>query len=247
MTLLLRKCAVLLACGALAWIALAGLPGCSEEPPPAGSTNQKPVIDSVTVHPDTVLKGERDTVEVTVYAHDPDGDSLSYSFSPETGGIYLTGATPRFYWIPPDTLGPWTVLASALDGRDGVASQAATVIVDELPTGLSGTVRLATGVPGTLIGARLSLFEDLDDFERRRELLKIVIPETSPAVFNFTLVPLQPGDYYLDVWKDLDEDGEPAPDDLYGIYGSGRPPNPAPQAARVNQNRVNSLGIIEAE
>ncbi|MBN1827382.1 MAG: hypothetical protein JW958_14070 [Candidatus Eisenbacteria bacterium] len=232
---------------AAAWIALYSLPGCGVEETPAGSSNRNPVIDSVTVHPDTVLKGERDTVEVVVYAYDPDGDSLTYSFSSGGGPIYLTGTRSRIFWLPPDTLGPWTMLASAMDGRDGVASRAATVIVTELPTGLSGTVQLAVGAPGTMIGARLYLFDSLDDFEHRRDFMKIWIPETSPATYNFTIANLRPGAYYLDVWKDLDEDQELGPDDLYGLYGTGRPPNAQPQAAQVIQNRITRLGILTVE
>jgi hypothetical protein len=57
-----------------------GLAGCRDYP--TKSTYHSPVITSVTVFP-TII-GQGDSVLVTVYASDPDGDTLVYDWSTDS-------------------------------------------------------------------------------------------------------------------------------------------------------------------
>jgi len=80
--------------------------------------NRNPVVSSIVIHPDTVeVNG---TATITVTASDPDGDALSYLYTPSGGDISGNGATAT--WTVPAVAGSYSVIVTVSDGKGGVAS-----------------------------------------------------------------------------------------------------------------------------
>lgn len=211
---------------------------CGEDDPPADPDNHDPVIDSVSVVPDTTVR--EDTVLVTVTAHDPDGDSLRYNYNANRGTVLGSGSSVS--WVAPDAVGGFSILASVTDGRSGVDSWSALLTVVDLATGIRGTAALSGGV-GSLVGARLALYTDPGDWPGE-PFYEETVPEDSPTAYSFTITPLPPGTYYLDVWQDVDDDGNVDTQDLYGFHGTGDLPNPDFTPIPVERNRMTNVGNL---
>ena len=78
--------------------------------------NNSPQITSLSADPTTVGPGGNSTI--TCVASDPDGDTLTYSWSysgPSTGSIVGTGSTVN--WTVPDTEGTYAVSVTVADGK----------------------------------------------------------------------------------------------------------------------------------
>jgi hypothetical protein len=72
--------------------------GCSKDSSsPLAPNNRTPVIDSLVIHGMPMVGY---AVDVTCYAHDPDGDSLSYFWRVADGNIVGSGATVQFLPAP---------------------------------------------------------------------------------------------------------------------------------------------------
>jgi hypothetical protein len=107
--------------------------GCPEaEPPPAEQptpyklpVNQPPVIDSLTSQWRQVKKAMSVPIECT--AIDPDGDTLSYSWSVDGGDISGDGAVGD--WSTPDANGTYTITVTVTDGRGGQATKSLEIKV----------------------------------------------------------------------------------------------------------------------
>ena len=67
----------------------------------------------------------------------------------------------------------------------------------------------------------------------------------SGSTVTFALTPVPPGTYYLDIWKDNDNDTVIDPGDFFGWYGSGAYPNQIQLTPfAVNQGAMTNLGTI---
>ena len=152
------------------------------------------------------------------------------------------GSGPVVSWVAPDAVGDFSLLASATDGRTGVDSWNVVLTVIDLDTGIRGSASL-TGGTGNLVGARLALYTDPDDWPDEPYYTE-AIPEDSPTAFGFTITPLPPGTYYLDIWQDLDGDQIVDNQDLYGFYGSGVIPDLELTPIPVIRNQVTAIGNL---
>jgi hypothetical protein len=83
------------------------------------AANQPPVITSLTAEQKTVTRAMTTTIECI--ASDPDGDELSYTWSPSGGNITGKGSTVT--WVAPNTYGTYTITVTVTDGRGGQAIQ----------------------------------------------------------------------------------------------------------------------------
>lgn len=90
--------------------------------PPAG--NQPPVIVSLTAEPGKVELGGISTITCT--AADPDGDTLSYTWS-ATGGTF-SGAEGVISWKAPAADGEFVIGVTVDDGKGGTAEKQLTII-----------------------------------------------------------------------------------------------------------------------
>ena len=215
--------------------------GCGDDSPTDTDDNRNPVIDTLIVDPSTAVEG--DTVDVSVIASDPDGDTLTYVYQPEGGFIVGDGEEVR--WVAPNGTGTYSLLASVTDGRTGVDSETADLVVTEAPQGISGTASINPGADD-LVGARLALYLTLSDWENNQPLYDETVPEDSPNSYSFAITPMPEGVYYLDIWKDLNGDEVRDESDLVGFYGSGTLADPELIPILVEPNEVTILvGIID--
>ncbi len=210
--------------------------GCGEDSPSGSNGNNDPVIETIVVSPDTVFQD--DTTSVSVTASDADGDSLTYSYFPSGGSVSGTG--PNVLWVAPGDVGGYTLLATVNDGRGGIASRSASLAVVNRPAGITGTIILVSP-SGDLGGSRLALYTTLESWQGNNPWYEELIPEDAVNSHSFSILYLPVGLYYLDVWKDLNENEVKDVADLYGFYGTGALPEPDLQAIPVEQNRTTHL------
>ena len=91
-----------------------------------GELNQVPTINSLNASPDTVVLSGSSTVTCT--AADPDGDTLTYTWS-ATGGT-VTGTGSIITWIAPSAVGTYTITVTANDGKGGTDTASVAVVVE---------------------------------------------------------------------------------------------------------------------
>lgn len=191
-------------------LALASI-SCSKE-----EENGAPTVSAVTVNPASVAANGITTV--SVIATDPDGDALSYSYTVSGGAIAPNGASAS--WTAPSQAGAYSVTVTVSDGKGGQASNNGALTVTPAVTQVTGTASFPAGTSGDLSNAKISLYTTWDNWVSNQPI-KFGAVTGSGATVSFTLTGVNPGNYYLDVWKDLDNDGNWSLGDYVGWYGSG--------------------------
>jgi len=91
---------------------------------------------------------------------------------------------------------------------------------EEDPTKVVGTASFPAGTAGDLSNAKVSLYLTMDDWYNNAPVL-FTTAVGSGASITYEFKDLNPGNYYLDVWKDNDFDGYWSVGDYIGWYGSG--------------------------
>jgi len=104
-------------------------------------TNQNPMISSLTANPTSVSPCAVSTITCT--ASDPDGDTLTYTWT-ATGGI-ISGSGSSINWTAPSTAGTYTITCTISDGKGGSDTKNVNIIV----TVAGGGVKLWTKQLGT--------------------------------------------------------------------------------------------------
>lgn len=196
-------------------IALLLVVGCKKTTEPE---NNAPVISSVTVTPPSVVANGIALVNVT--ATDADGDALTYSYAPNGGAISGAGASVN--WTAPGSAGAFSVVATVTDGQGGEAQSSGNlnVTMPAVVTSVTGTAFFPAGVNGNLYNSKVSLYATWDDWVTNTPVIHVAT-SGSGANVSFTITGINPGNYYLDVWKDNDNDGFWTVGDFVGWYGSG--------------------------
>lgn len=218
--------------------------GCGDDDGPTDTTNHAPVIASVTVNPGTVGAGGSATI--TVVATDQDGDPLTYTYSPNGGSVSGTGASVTWTAPSPTSTQTYSVTVTVSDGdKSATGSGSLTVTAVVVQTRVMGSVSLPIGQSGDLGNARVAIYADLTDWSNDLPVLFVASQGTGASV-TYTINNVPPGTYYLDVWKDLDNDGFITFGDYYGVYGSGSYPNflLTPFAISTGQTVMINLEIL---
>ena len=96
----------------------------------------------------------------------------------------------------------------------------APVVVTPGVTQVTGTATFAAGSSGDLSNAKVSLYTSLANWNTNTPV-KFGVVSGSGASATFVLAGLNPGNYYLDVWKDNDNNATWSTGDFVGWYGSG--------------------------
>ncbi len=110
--------------------------------------NSSPQITSLSADPPTVGTGGNTTI--TCIASDPDGDTLTYSWSysgPSIGSIVGTVSTVN--WTVPDTEGTYTVSVTVADGKGGTDEASCSVTVEVLVT--AGSIDVKSSPAGATV------------------------------------------------------------------------------------------------
>jgi hypothetical protein len=210
--------------------------GCSKDKS-TSSNNRAPVINSITVSPQTVNPGGSATV--TVSATDADGDQLTYAYTVTGGTIVGSGATAT--WTLSTTPGAYTVNVSVSDG-DLSASGVGGCAVSQPSTRIVGTLSLAPGQTGDLSNTRIGIYTSLQEWANDTPV-RVVAPVGSGATVTYVFDNVVPGNYYFDAWKDIDNDFVIDFADIYGWYGNGSYPNGALTQFPVNQGQTVTISI----
>ncbi len=179
------------------------------------ATNHAPVISSVTVNPSSV--NANGVVSVNVVATDADNDQLTYSYV-VTGGA-ITGSGANVSWTAPSTSGAHSLTVTVTDGKGGQASANGALTVLQPVTQITGTARFLAGTAGDLSNAKVSLYTTRDNWNNNNPI-KFGAVVGSGANVTFALTNINPGNYYLDVWKDNNNDGVWSAGDFVGVYGN---------------------------
>ena len=91
---------------------------------------------------------------------------------------------------------------------------------EEKITTINGTAFFPAGVSGDLSNAKVSIYTSLDNWNNNQPI-KYVSAIGAGASITFSMEDVLPGNYYLDVWKDIDNDAYWSSGDFVGWYGSG--------------------------
>lgn len=184
--------------------------------------NGVPTISSVVVNPGSI--NANGIVSVAVTATDPDGDPLTYSYI-VTGGA-ITGSGANVSWTSPSTAGAHSITVNVSDGKGGTASSSGALTVLPPVTQVTGTAKFPAGTSGDLANAKVSLYTSYDNWLNNQPI-KYGAVTGSGASVSFTLTNVNPGNYYLDIWKDMDNSATWSSTDYVGWYGSGGLGSPA--------------------
>lgn len=198
------------------------------------SSNKDPVINAVTVSPPTVPANGFATVSVT--AIDADNDVLSYSYVPNGGSISGTGASVN--WTAPSAAGAYSVAITVSDGNGGQDTGSGNLTVTAAITQITGTASFQAGVNGDLNNSKVSLYTSLDSWFVNNPI-KFGAVSGSGASATFTITGVNAGNYFLDIWKDNDNDGVWASSgDYVGWYGTGGLSNYALSEFQVSEGQT---------
>jgi hypothetical protein len=192
-------------------VILVGMSSCKKD-----AANKNPTITSVVVTPGSVNANGIATVTVT--ASDPDGDALSYGYS-VTGGS-ITGSGSSVTWTAPSAAGAHSITVTVTDGNGGQAVGNGALTVLPAVTQIIGTAKFPAGTSGDLSNSKVSIYTSYENWVNNQPIKFGAVTGTGASV-SFTLTNVNPGNYYLDVWKDIDNSGTWSLTDYVGWYGSG--------------------------
>jgi uncharacterized protein (DUF2141 family) len=227
-------------------LALTLFVGCSSDDDGSSTpVNRAPVITTVTVSPTSVLSGG--SALVTVVANDPDNNAITYSFQ-VSGGSIPSGpsSSPAATWTAPTVTATtsYNVIVTVSDGSLTATGQGTlTVTAPATQTGISGSAVAPGGVSVDLRNSLVRLFTSYADWQADRVLTSVTAQGNEFSV-SFSFPNLAPGTYYLDFWKDIDNDTNYSAGDIYGVYGTCQWPNCTLAPILVTQGNMNNVGAI---
>jgi hypothetical protein len=203
-------------------------------------SNSNPVIAAVMVNPQTVSAGAVATITVT--ATDADGDALTYAYIPNGGAISGTGAMVT--WTAPSTAGAYSVTVTVTDGNGGTATSAGALTVQAVSntTKITGTASFPAGTSGDLSNAKVSIYTSYENWNFNQPI-KFTAVQGSGASVTFQMVDVLPGNYYLDVWKDIDNSANWTVSDYVGWYGSGGLGSPNLTEFQISEGQTLNFNI----
>ncbi len=204
-------------------------------------SNSAPIITDIVVTPSSITAGGN--VNVTVTATDEDNDALTYTYTPNGGNISGVGSSVT--WTAPLTAGAYTVLVMVSDGHGGTATGSGGLTVTG-GSGSNGTINgsafFPEGITGDLSNSKVSIYTSLDNWNFNQPI-KFVGTTGSGDSVTFSMTNVLPGNYYLDVWKDIDNSGTWSSGDYVGWYGSGGIGSPELTEFEITQGEILNLNV----
>ena len=142
-----------------------------------GTSNQNPVITSVTAEPASVAPGASSII--TVVASDPNDDSLTYTYSASNGTTSGNGATATF--LAGSAAGTATVTVTVNDTRGGTASSSTNITIVQLPPEIRVT---ALEVPSATPGLNCLTFAAIPQEDVEFISVEIINPRSDSIKYN---------------------------------------------------------------
>jgi len=101
---------------------------------------------------------------------------------------------------------------------------------------------LPPGIPADLSSTLVAVYASYDDWTAYRPLYFVAAAGVG-SVVTYQILNIPPGMYYLDAWKDNDNDGVWSFGDFYGLYGAVSWPTvtPWPFPLAADETRVMNL------
>jgi multisubunit Na+/H+ antiporter MnhB subunit len=113
---------------------------------------------------------------------------------------------------------------------------------DTKTTTIKGTAYFPAGVSGDLSNAKVSIYTSLDNWNFNQPI-KFVSAVGAGATVTFTMENVLAGNYYLDVWKDIDNTANWTSGDFVGWYGSGGLGSPALTEFQITDGQTLSFDV----
>lgn len=107
---------------------------------------------------------------------------------------------------------------------------------------VKGTAYFPAGTSGDLSNSKVSLYTSWDNWVNNQPI-KFVSVSGAGATVNFEITEVLPGNYYLDVWKDIDNDAFWSVNDYVGWYGSGGLGSPSLTEFQITDGQTLTFNI----
>jgi len=175
------------------------------------------VISPVNIEPNGI-------VNVTTAATDiNENEVLRYEYVVTGGTIQGTGSNVE--WRAPGESGRYSITVTVIDKQNATAIASKTLVVESV-TQIKGTATLEEGVVGDLENALVLLYENNIEkvFELDNDIQYFLSPIKSSKVIgsgnsvSFVLSDLTPDDYFVFIYKDINDNHYIDVQDLIGFY-----------------------------
>ncbi len=200
--------------------------------------NIPPVVSSVVITPDVV--NVNSVASVMVSASDLDNDILSYAYTINGGAI--TGTGPSVQWTSPAIPGSYELSVTVTDGNGGTAHGKGYITVSQSPTKIAGTASFPEGTTGDLSNSTVNIFTSYDKWLNQQPIKSGEVTGSGSRV-SFTLPDLNPGNYYLGIWKDNDNNGYRSVGDFVGWYGTGGLGSPSLTEIQIQDGQTITVSV----
>ncbi len=107
---------------------------------------------------------------------------------------------------------------------------------------ISGTLTLQAGMSGDLNNARVGIYASYDDWNYDRAITT-VSAQGSGGSATYTFSNVTPGTYYLDAWKDVNNNQSFDTGDLFGVYGTTQYPSPGLNPFSVSAGQTSTINV----
>ncbi|MBV5284437.1 MAG: hypothetical protein JZU53_18590 [Paludibacter sp.] len=199
-----------------------------------------PVIESISVTPDTVVVGGSAMIEIV--ATDADDEELVFYYTTTGGSISGVGDTVS--WTAPNKEGIYTtkVLVTDKDGNQANDSIQLVVVRNDTTSQITGVAAFPSGIDFDLINSKVRLFTSKTNWVNHVVFAETPTEGFGPIVsFTFDNVPV--GTYYLEIWKDTDFGNTLNAGDFYGWYGTGDILHPSPEPFTLESGATKVMQI----
>lgn len=199
-----------------------------------------PVIKSIDVTPDTVATGG--TTMLQIVATDEDDENLVYYYT-TTGGS-ISGVGDTVVWQAPNQPGIFiaSVLVADKDGNQANDSIRLVVVKNDTTTQITGVAVFPSGTDLNLADSKARLFTSKANWANHIVYAQVKTEGFGPIIsFRFDNIPI--GNYYLDIWKDVDYGNTLNSGDYFGWYGKGDILSPNPETFTVEAGAIKVLQI----
>jgi hypothetical protein len=136
------------------------------------------------------------------------------------------------------------VAVTVTDGNGGSATSTGSLTVQQASnvTKITGVAAFPAGTSGDLSNSKVSIYTSWENWNFNQPI-KFTATSGSGASVSFEMVDVLPGNYYLDVWKDIDNSATWTVGDFVGWYGSGGLGSPQLTEFQIGQGENKNFAI----